>query len=74
MGYLGYGMMGGFGGLGMLLFWALVIGLAVWGAGALVGRQPAGDSRAEALEIVKRRFAAGEITEAELEIAKRALA
>jgi putative membrane protein len=58
--------MGLLGGLGMLLFWALIIGLLVWlvvtltrsgQSNATRGAQP--DS---ALETLRRRLAAGEIT------------
>ncbi len=75
MGYDGgYGLMGGFGWLGMLLVWALVIGLVVWATTGLFGSRGASDNPADALAILKRRFAAGEITEAEFETARRALA
>ncbi len=74
MGYLGgFGMMGGVGWIGMLLVWAVVLGLLVWSVGVPAFRQPSQDPRTEALEIVRRRFAAGEISEAEFEIARRAL-
>lgn len=65
MGSWGWGM-GLLGGLGMLLFWALIIGLLVWlvvtltrsgQSNATRGAQP--DS---ALETLRRRLAAGEIT------------
>lgn len=74
-------MMYGFGGwgmgLGMLwggLLWLVVIGLLVWAVIAFTSsarRHPTGD---EPLEILKRRFARGEITEAEFEQARRRLA
>lgn len=75
---MGYGF-GGFGGigLGMLwggLLWLVIIGLLVWAVIALTNstrHRPAGD---EPEEILKRRFARGEITEAEYEQAKRRLA
>ncbi len=71
-----YGLMGGFGGFGMLLgllVWLAVIVLLVWGVGGLFARRSA-DTTTEALEILKRRYAAGEITSAEFETARRALA
>jgi uncharacterized membrane protein len=71
-----YGWMGGFGGVGMLLgvlVWLAVIVLLVWGLGGAFQRSTP-DPREDALEILKRRFAAGEITSAEFEIARRALA
>jgi putative membrane protein len=70
MGGWGWGM-GLLGGLGMLLFWGLVIGLVVWlvvtltrsGQNSAVrGAQP--DS---ALETLRRRLASGEITSQEFD-------
>jgi len=73
-----YGWMGGLGasgGFGMVvggLIWLAIIALLVWGAGSLFGRDTP-DTQTDALEILNRRFAAGEITAAEFEIARRAL-
>jgi putative membrane protein len=76
MGSYGWmGGLGGFGGFGMFvgaLVWLAIVGLLVWGAGSLFGRRTT-DTQTEALEILKRRFAAGEIASAEFEIARRAL-
>jgi uncharacterized membrane protein len=69
------GWMGG-SGLGMLvwvLVWVSLIVLVVWGTTSLFGRRT-GDAQTDALEILKRRFATGEITAAEFETARRALA
>lgn len=75
MGY-GYGMWGMWGGFGMLLglvFWLAVIGLVIWGLRALL--EPRDQTvREDALEIVSRRFARGEISQAEFEVARHALA
>ena len=71
-----YGWMGGFGGVGMLLgvlVWLAVVVLLVWGLGSVFQR-PVPDPREDALAVLKRRFAAGEITSAEFETARRALA
>ena len=72
---MGYGWFAPMGGLGMvvwLLFWVALIALVVWGATALFSqRTPNGE--ATAIEILRRRYARGEITEAEYEQAKRAL-
>jgi uncharacterized membrane protein len=71
-----YGWMAGVGGIGMLLWmlvWLAVIVLLVWGIGSMFGRSSV-DTREDALEILKRRCAAGEITSAEFETARRALA
>lgn len=68
-----YGWTGAFGGVGMLLgmlVWLAVIVLLAWGVSRLFTR---GDA-ADALEILKRRYAAGEITSAEYETARKALA
>ena len=70
-----YGLMGGFGGLGMLLgvlVWLAVIVLLVWGIGSIFGQRSA-DTQTDALEVLKRRYAAGEITSAEFQTARRAL-
>jgi putative membrane protein len=73
-----FGWMAGFGGMGFgmvlgLLVWIGLIVLVVWGTTAAFGRTPA-DTRTDALDILKRRFAAGEITQPEFETARRALA
>jgi putative membrane protein len=63
----GYGMMAGMGWLGILLmalFWIGVILLVVWGlSNAFPGRQQAVEPDAE--EILKRRYARGEISREE---------
>jgi putative membrane protein len=74
---MGYGF-GGWGmGLGMFwggLVWLVVIALLVWAVIAFVnsGRRHAATD--EPLQILERRFARGEMTEAEFEQAKRRLA
>jgi putative membrane protein len=73
-GYYGW-MAGTFGGAGMvfgMLIWLVLLALLVWGLSSLFRRQPA-DTQAEALEVLRRRYAAGEITSAEFETARRAL-
>ena len=70
-----FGWMGAAGGFGMVvgvLVWLAVVVLLVWGIGSLFARRTA-DTQSEALEILKRRYAAGEITSAEFETARRAL-
>lgn len=66
---------GGFGWLGMLfggVFWLAFLGLIVWGVMRLTAPRP--DRTEEtALEILKRRYARGEITRAEFEEARQAL-
>ncbi len=76
----GEGMWGGmiFGPLLMILFIALLVGVIVilvrWLAGAsLGGNPPASLARSSALEIVKERFARGEIDRDEFDDRRRAL-
>ncbi len=78
-GMMGPGMMGGFGTMGfMAVIWIGVLGLIIWAVVTAVRRpgesgslnQPA-DS---ALEILKRRYARGEINKEEFEAKKKDLA
>ena len=72
---MGYGGMVGFGGLWMvvpILFWAGLILLAVWGVGNLFpGRSPGRQDTA--LEILKQRYARGEISVGEYQQARKDL-
>ena len=79
-GMMNPGMMGGFGwggfmGIGMLVFWGLVI----WGIVALArGVSSSGNTghplqTDSALEVLKRRYARGEITREEFENIKKDL-
>jgi len=78
---MGPGMMGGFGwGWFMPIFFIIFWGLVIWGIVALVrGRSESrgsdsGSSRPDsALEILKRRYAKGEITKEEYEEKKHDL-
>ena len=75
MGYGGYGWLGGMGGFGMvvgLLFTVALVALLVWGAGALFNGRAAADETP--LEILRRRYAAGEIDQGEYEQARKTLA
>jgi putative membrane protein len=71
----GYGLMAGFGWLGMLvmaLFWIGVVLLVVWGlSNVLSTPQPRVERDAE--EILKQRFARGEISREEFAQAYEAL-
>jgi putative membrane protein len=76
MGYGGFGGlgwgMGLFGGLVMLLFLAAIILLVVWAVrGGFASQHPS--EHESATEILKRRYAAGEINQAEYEQARKAL-
>lgn len=71
----GYGGMPGLGYIGMLLFWGLIVlGIVVLVRGLMRG---GGGRRAEpedsALELLKRRYARGEIAKVEFEEKKRDL-
>ena len=59
----------------MLLFWAGVILLLVWGARAASdgGRSRGGGTRSRALDILEERFARGEIDREEFEQRRSAL-
>lgn len=60
---MGYGMMHGWGFLAMVLFWTLVVALGIWLAGRLFPGAAAGPSREpDALEVLRRRYASGELT------------
>ena len=76
MGGWGWGM-GLLGGLGMLLFWGLIIGLVVWLVVTLTrsGHNAAGRSAQTdtALETLRRRLAAGEITLQEFDALRQKL-
>lgn len=71
-GYYG-GMMGGFGWLWMVLVPVLVIAVVVWGARTAFWSR-GGANESAPLEILRRRYAAGEISAIEYEQAKRAIA
>ena len=75
MGYDGYGWLGGMGGFGMVVgvvFMVALLALLVWGAGALfTGRAATGEAP---LDILRRRYAAGEISQGEFEQARKTLA
>ncbi len=55
-----------FGGFWMLVFWAAIIGLVVWGINR-TSRRDARDHTDSPVEIAKRRLARGEITRDEYE-------
>ena len=74
MGFDGYGMnpwMWVVGSLMMVLFWGGLILLFVWAV--KVTRGHAEGSSANAFEVLKRRFAAGEITQDEYDKTRRVL-
>jgi putative membrane protein len=83
-----YDMMSGWGAgwwswtmyLGMIVFWAGVVALVIWGVRAVSGSatgqsasQASPAPRESAAEVLKRRYAAGEIDAAEFEEKRRNL-
>jgi putative membrane protein len=70
--YDGVGWMLG-GGLMMVLFWIGPIALVVWGLGGLRGGQRPTTHDETPLEILRRRYASGEISDEEFEQARRTL-
>ena len=73
---LGYGGWGGLGWMGpvfMLAFWALVITGGVFLVRYLVRQGRGGDRQESALEILKRRYARGEIEKEEFEAKRKDL-
>lgn len=73
MGYYdGWGAMGWLGGLMMLLFWGGLVLLVLPSIQAL-GSAGRPHRPEDALATLRRRYAAGEITQAEYELARRAL-
>jgi uncharacterized membrane protein len=73
MGYGDFGWMGGGGWLWLVVVCALVMALVIWGMSTGFWSR-GGTADATSLEILRRRYAAGEITAAEFEQAKRAIA
>ncbi len=79
----GYGMMGRFGfpimgmmGLGILIFWLLIIGGVIWLVRPLSRRSGSSSMPLQsesAFDILQRRYAAGEITKEQFEEMKRDL-
>ncbi len=70
--YGGNGGMGFAGGLVMVIVLVAVVALVVWAVRALfLGTH--GTERAAPLDLLKRRYAAGEITNAEYEQARHAI-
>ena len=78
-GMMGPGMMGGFGTMGfMAIIWIGVLGLIIWAVVTAVRRPGESGSQNQpadsALEILKKRYARGEINKEEFEAKKKDLA
>jgi putative membrane protein len=74
----GFGMgFGGFGFLLMAVFWIVIVVAAIWLVGNLFPRSDRGQSPANApesaVDIVKRRYARGEISKDEFEAMRHSL-
>lgn len=66
----GYGMMGGLGGVIMMIaFWVLLAALIVWVVREVSGKHSNSGSRA--IDILKERYAKGEINKEEFEVKKK---
>ena len=75
-GYDGFGFGGGVMGIGMLLFWGLIIALIIMLVRGFGGTRNASESRAHdktAVEILSERYAKGEIEKSEFEEKRRDL-
>ncbi len=69
----GFGM--GFGGGFMWLFWIILVILIVWALKAVAGNSSSSpENRKSALEILKERYAKGEIDQQEYELKRKELA
>ena len=63
-----------FGGVGMFMFWSVIIGLAIWGIRRFTQDDRRHDeSEPTPVEIAKRRLANGELTNDEYEQLRKAL-
>ena len=65
---MGFGM--GFNSIWMILFWIVIIGAVIWAAAALYQKansSPPANPGDDALSILKRRYARGELSKEEYE-------
>ena len=71
MNMFGYPM--GFGSIPMIVFWIVLIALVVWIVSAIVKPDRVNTEKQSALEILKQRYAQGEITDQQFDEMKRNL-
>lgn len=73
----GYGVMGGFGGIFMILWWVIIIvgvvALVRWLGISSIGTGGSSGGQRQPLDILKERYARGEIDEQEFQKIKRDL-
>lgn len=63
-----------FGSMWMVVFWAIIIGLVIWGIKQFAGDRRTGEEPADTpLEIARKRLARGEITREDFEELQAAL-
>ncbi len=75
--YGGFGGIGGLGGFGMIfgmLFWVGLLALVIWGIGNWASLGSPARHTESALDVLKRRYASGDISRAEFEAARKDLA
>jgi putative membrane protein len=68
-----YGWHGGWGILAMVIFWGVVLGVVVWAIAAATRSAGGRPPERTAKDILKERFARGEITREEFEERRRVL-
>lgn len=69
----GSNMMTGFGGIMMLIFWVAFIAFIIWIVREISGRRNDSSPTSKAMEILKERYAKGEISKEEFESKKKYL-
>ena len=69
----GFGWWMIFGGVWMIIFWGVIIGLVVWAVRAMTDRGGRASENGSPLEIAERRYARGEISKEELNDIKATL-